>query len=67
MKNLKDLRKDAGLTQQALGQLTKISRIRICHAELGLATLTENEFGSIRKVLLGVAKKKSARVLAELA
>jgi transcriptional regulator with XRE-family HTH domain len=65
MKNLKELRKAAGLTQQHLGQLTNISRIRICHAELGLMKLTRDEVATIRKALVSVSKK-SARVLAEL-
>jgi transcriptional regulator with XRE-family HTH domain len=66
MKNLKKLRRAAGLTQQRLGQLTKLSRVRICHAELGLATLSVEEVSGIRKVLLEVSRKKSERLLKEL-
>jgi predicted transcriptional regulator len=66
MKNLRKLRRDAGLTQHGLAKLTDISRVKICHAELGMATLTPNEIASIRKVLIDVSQKKSARVLREL-
>jgi predicted transcriptional regulator len=66
MKNLKRLRRDAGLSQHALATKTGIHRWRIAHSELGMAELTEAEIAVIRKVLVDVSRKKSARVLAEL-
>lgn len=66
MKNLKRLRRDAGLTQHTLAKATGIHRWRIAHSELGMAELTAAEIASIRKVLMEVSRKKSARVLAEL-
>jgi transcriptional regulator with XRE-family HTH domain len=66
MKNLKKLRRDSGLSQHALEKATGIHRWRISHAELGIVTLTSAESVLIRKVLLNVARKKSARVLREL-
>jgi len=66
MKSLRKLRRDAGLTQYRLAKLSGTPRVKICHAELGIVTLTAKEIARIRKVVLAVARKKSARVLAEL-
>ena len=66
MKNLKQLRRDAALTQHALAKATGIPRVKICHAELGIAKLTPDEVARIRKFVLDLARKKSERVLAEL-
>lgn len=66
MKNLKTLRRAAGLTQHALAKLTKLSRAKICHAELGIATLSPTDVASIEKILLTVSRKKNARVMREL-
>jgi transcriptional regulator with XRE-family HTH domain len=63
MKNLKELRRDAGLTQYGLARLSGIRRAKISHAELGLAELTPNEIKLVRKIFLDVSAKKSARVL----
>lgn len=67
MRHLKKLRRDSALTQYALAKATGIPRVKISHAELGIVTLTSGEVASIRKVLLEVSQKKSARVLAALA
>jgi DNA-binding XRE family transcriptional regulator len=66
MKNLKQLRRDAMITQYALAKATGIPRAKISHAELGIVTLTPEESVLIRKCLLNIARKKSARVLREL-
>lgn len=65
--NLRKLRRDSMLTQYALSKLTGIPRVKLGHAELGIVTLKPDEITLIRKVLLDVAQKKSARVLAALA
>jgi transcriptional regulator with XRE-family HTH domain len=65
-RNLRQLRRDAGLTQYALAKATGIDRTKISHAELGVVKLTEDEFNRIRKVLLDLAREKSARVLKTL-
>lgn len=67
MKNLKRLRKQAGITQFALARKTKIHRWRISHAEQGILDLAPDEVARIRGVLLDAARKKSADVLKELA
>jgi predicted transcriptional regulator len=64
--NLKQLRRGSMITQHELAKKTGISRIKICHAESGIVTLRSDEVALIRKVLLEVVQKKSARVLAEL-
>jgi predicted transcriptional regulator len=66
MKNLKGLRRNAGLSQHALGSACGIARWRIAHSELGIVKLQASEISKIRKVLLAESKKKSARVLKEL-
>jgi predicted transcriptional regulator len=66
MKNLKQLRRDAALTQYGLAKATGIPRAKICHAELGIVALSSGEIALIRKILLKVARKNSARVLREL-
>jgi predicted transcriptional regulator len=66
MKHLKQLRRDAAVTQYALAKATGIPRVKISHAELGIVELNSEEVASIRKFLLKVARKKSARVLREL-
>lgn len=66
MKNLRKLRRDAAMSQFALAKATTIHRWRISHAELGMLELTPIEVAAIRKVLVDVSRKKSARVLAEL-
>jgi transcriptional regulator with XRE-family HTH domain len=66
MKNLRKLRRDAALTQYALAKATGIDRTKISHAELGMVTLNADECARIRKVLLDVTRRKSARVLREL-
>jgi transcriptional regulator with XRE-family HTH domain len=66
MKNLRQLRRDAALTQYALAKATGIPRVKISHAELGIVTLSPDEIVLVRKFLLNVARKKSARVLREL-
>jgi predicted transcriptional regulator len=63
VKNLKRLRRDAGLTQHALSKAAGIHRWRIAHAERGMIELTDDENQSIRKILLKVSRKNSARVL----
>lgn len=67
MKKLKQLWRDAGLSQHALAKATGLHRWRISHAELGMAELTPEEIATIRRVLLSACQKKSARVLGELA
>jgi predicted transcriptional regulator len=66
MKNLKQLRRDAMITQYALAKATGIPRVKISHAELGIVTLTSAEIVLIQKCLLNIARKKSARVLRAL-
>lgn len=66
MKNLKTLRKRAGLTQFALAQDTGIHRWRIAHCELGLIHLTRAEILQIRRVLVSRARR-NARALKALA
>jgi predicted transcriptional regulator len=66
MKHLGKLRRDAGLSQHALGNAADIHRWRISHAELGMVDLTPDETSRIRRVLLDAARRKSARVLKEL-
>jgi predicted transcriptional regulator len=63
MKNLKSLRRDAGLTQHALAKRAGIHRWRIAHFEKGMTDLTNDEICAIRKVLLDVSANNSARVL----
>jgi predicted transcriptional regulator len=65
MRNLKKLRRDAGLTQHELASATSIHRWRISHAELGMLKLTPNEVEAIRQVLATAIQKKS-RALAQL-
>lgn len=63
MKQLKRLRRDAGLTQYALASATGIHRWRISHAELGILELTRPEVELIRRTLVEACRKRSARVL----
>jgi predicted transcriptional regulator len=63
LKNLRKLRRDAGLTQYRLAAATEIHRWRISHAELGLLQLTAEEVDLIRKVLIAASRQKSARLL----
>lgn len=65
MKNLKKLRRDSGLTQYALANVSGIPRWRISHAELGILRLKPAEVEAIRKALVDAIEKKS-RALAEL-
>jgi predicted transcriptional regulator len=64
MKNLKRLRRDAGLTQYGLAKETGIHRWRISHAELGILTLAPEEVESIRKMLADAIQKKSRSLAA---
>ena len=66
MRNLRELRKDAALTQRKLASAAGINHWRISHAELGHLRLNPGEIASIRKVLIDAARKKSARVLEAL-
>lgn len=63
IKNLRQLRKDAGHTQYGLAKLTRIDRTRISHAELGVVALTADEIRRIRRVLIVTGKKKMARLV----
>jgi predicted transcriptional regulator len=66
MKNLRNNRRDAGLTQYALARATGIRRWRISHAELGLLKLTSDESSLVSKILVEISRRKSARVENEL-
>jgi predicted transcriptional regulator len=66
MKNLRKHRRDAGLSQHALGAACRIPRWRIAHSEVGIIELKPDEIARIRKVLLEVSQKKSSRVQAAL-
>jgi len=66
MKNLRKLRRDAGLSQHALGAACGLPRWRIAHCEIGIIELKPDEVARIRKALLSVSQKKSSRVLAAL-
>lgn len=66
MKSLRKNRRDAGLSQHALGDACGIPRWRIAHCEAGIIELKPDEVARIRQVLLDVSKKKSARVLKAL-
>jgi DNA-binding XRE family transcriptional regulator len=66
MKNLRRLRRDAGMTQYGLAAATGIHRWRISHAELGLLKLTPEEIALVSKTLVNVSRRKSARVVSDL-
>jgi predicted transcriptional regulator len=63
MKQLKRLRRDAGLTQYWLASATGIKRWRISHAELGILELTLQEVELVRSALVEACRKRTARVL----
>ena len=66
MNELKNLRRNCGLTQYELARRTRIHRWRISHAELGLLELTAAEVASVSAVLVKISSKRSARIASAL-
>lgn len=62
MKNLKQLRSDAGLTQNELARTARIERWKVAHAEVGLRPLNEDEEKAIRRALVVAVRVKTARL-----
>jgi transcriptional regulator with XRE-family HTH domain len=60
MKTLRRLRKAAGLTQFKLARLARVSYTRLTYAEVGRATLTEEEMERIRKAIISAREKDDA-------
>jgi hypothetical protein len=61
LKNLKEMRHDAGLSQHALAIACSINLWRISHAELGMLELSRLEQDAIRRVLAKAINKKTKR------
>jgi transcriptional regulator with XRE-family HTH domain len=67
MKDLREMRQLAGITQFALSQRSGVSRMRLSLAECGEAELDGEELARIRTVLLGAVAARVLQLQAVLA
>ena len=61
-RELRKLRKMAGLTQDELARLARIERTRISRAENGFAELRTRESTAVQRALLRVIRRRTARL-----
>lgn len=59
---LRKARKMAGLTQDELARLARIERSKISRAENGFLALGPSEAAAIERALLGVIRRRTARL-----
>ena len=62
MKDLRELRRMANLTQFELAQRCSVSRMRLSQAECGQLALEADEEASVRKILLRRIEDQAARI-----
>jgi transcriptional regulator with XRE-family HTH domain len=67
MKDLREMRELAGITQFSLSRRSGVSRMRLSLAECGEAELTETEKEKIANVLLTAIQLQHARTASVLA